>query len=88
MIALDPWWDKPAYKAAQGSFTAKGTFILDKLRAHDAGKLTDILADVYRDAVPDPVHITKVEWEIILRFMGASPDEIADVQQRMGRVWQ
>ena len=45
-IGLDPWWDEPNYKAAQVSFTAKGTFILDKLRAHDAAKLKDILADV------------------------------------------
>jgi hypothetical protein len=83
-IGLDPWFDEPANRAAQGSFTAKGTFILDKLRAHDAAKQTDVLADVYGDAVPDPTDITKVQWEIILRFMGADADEIADVQQRMG----
>jgi hypothetical protein len=71
-LGLDAWWDEPAYKAAQVSFTAKRTFILDKLRAHDAAKLKDVLADVYRDAVPDPTHITKLEWEIILRFMGES----------------
>ena len=88
MIALDPWWDKPAYKAAQGSFSEKGTFILGKLHDHDAASQPGGAGRRSGDAVPDPVHITKVEWEIILRFMGASPDEIADVQQRMGRVWQ
>jgi hypothetical protein len=46
------------------------------------------LADVYRDDRPDPVDITKFEWEVILRFLGAHPDEIQDVQRRMGRVWR
>jgi len=47
-----------------------------------------VLADLYRDAVPDPVDMTKFEWEVILRFLGARPDEIEDVQRRMGRVWR
>ena len=59
------------------SFTAKGTFILGKLHAHDAGKLKDVLADVYRDAVPDPMDISRFEWEVIL-FMrgGRSPPPV------------
>jgi hypothetical protein len=32
--------------------------------------------------------MTKFEWKVILRFMGASPEEIADVQKRIGRVWR
>ena len=87
-LKLDPWWDEPAYKAAQVSFSTKGTFILAKLQAHGAAKLKDVLADVYRDAVPDPTDITKFEWEVILAYLGASPDESADVQKRMGRVWR
>lgn len=59
-----------------------------QLEAHDAAKLKDVLADLYRDAVPDPVDMTKFEWEVILRFLGARPDEIEDVQRRMGRVWR
>lgn len=47
-----------------------------------------MLTDVYRDAVPDPADMTRFEWEVILRFMGAHPDEIKDVQLRMGRVWR
>lgn len=87
-LNLDAWWDEPAYKAAQGTFTERGTFILAKLQAHDAAKLQNVLADVYRDAIPDPLDITRFEWETILRFMGASPEEIKDVQLRMGRVWR
>jgi hypothetical protein len=83
-LNLDPWWDEPAYKAAQVSFSAKGAFILAKLQAHDAAKLKDVLADVYRDAVPDPMDVSKFERQVILEYMGASPDEIADVQARMG----
>jgi hypothetical protein len=46
------------------------------------------MADVYRDDLPDPADVTKFEWEVILRFMGAHPDEIKAVQLRMGRVWR
>jgi hypothetical protein len=28
------------------------------------------------------------QWRTILAFMGASPEEITDVQLRMGRVWR
>jgi hypothetical protein len=28
--------------------------------------------------------MTRFEWEVILRFLGAHPDEIKDVQRRMG----
>jgi len=85
---LNPRWDEPAYHAARGSFSTKGTFILDKLAEHDPIKLKDVLADVYRDGVPDPQDITKFEWETVLRFMGASPEDVKDVQLRMGRVWR
>lgn len=44
------------------------------------------MADLYRGDAPDPQDITRFEWETILRYMGASPEEIADVQLRMGRV--
>jgi len=87
-LNLDPWFDEPAYQASRETFTERGTFNLAKLQAHDPAKLKDVLADVYRDEVPDPADITKFEWEVILRFMGASPEEIKDVQVRMGRVWR
>jgi hypothetical protein len=86
-LGLDVWWDEPVYHAARGSFSTKGTFILAKLEAHDAAKLKDVLADDRAD-LPDPADMTKFEWEVILRFMGAHPDEIKDVQLRMGRVWR
>jgi len=87
-LDLHACWDEPAYRASRETFTERGIFILAKLEAHDAAKLKDMLADVYRDAVPDPMDITRFEWEVILRFMGAHPDEIKDVQLRMGRVWR
>lgn len=71
VLDLDSWWDELGYRAGQGSFSEKGKFILGKLEAHDAAKLKDVLGDLYRDAVPDPMDIAKFEWEAILRFMGA-----------------
>ncbi|HET8532087.1 MAG TPA: hypothetical protein VFO08_13135 [Methylomirabilota bacterium] len=72
----------------EGDLHAAGTLILAKLQAHDAAKLKDVLTDVYREDLPDPADMTKFECEVILRFMGASPDETKDVQLRMGRVWR
>lgn len=55
----------------------------------DSAKLRDVLADVYWEAIPDhPMDISKFEWEVILRDLGASPEEIKEVQMRMGRVWR
>jgi hypothetical protein len=36
----------------------------------------------------DPQDITKFEWQTILAYMGANPEEIKDVQMRMGRPWR
>jgi hypothetical protein len=87
-LNLDAWWDEPYYKAAKSSFSSKGAFILRKLMKHDGARFAEIMADLYRDDAPDPQDITKFEWETILRYMGASAEEIADVQKRMGRVWR
>jgi hypothetical protein len=42
------------------------------------------------DKVPDlldPQDFTKFEWEVvILLYLGATPEEIKDVQTRMGRM--
>jgi hypothetical protein len=87
-LGTDAWWDEPTYRAAMGTFSERGTFILGKLQEHDAAKLKDVLADLYRDEPPDPADITKFQWQTILAFMSASGEEIADVQKRMGRVWR
>lgn len=87
-LHLDSWWDEFGYRRAQGSFSDKGEFVLRKLEDHDAAKLKDVLGDLYRDEVPDPMDITKFKWEVILRFVGADAEEIKDVQLRMGRVWR
>ena len=34
-LNLDAWWDDPAYKRAQGSFSTKGAFILRKFAERD-----------------------------------------------------
>lgn len=63
-------------------------FILQKLRKHDPAKLQYVLTDLYRDDQPDPQDIGKFEWRTILAYMGASDEEIKDVQMRMGRPWR
>lgn len=44
MIGLDAWWDEPAYKAAQGTFTARralgaglAALVEPRGRAHGSG---------------------------------------------------
>ena len=85
MLNLDAWRDEPYYKVAKGSFSGKGAFILRKLLKHDGAKLVEVIADLYRDDAPDPQDITKFEWETILRYMGASEEEIKDVRVKMGK---
>ncbi len=77
-----------AAKATDPPPPFKQVLILAKLREHDAEKLRDVLADLYRDLQPDPQDITRFQWQVILRYMGATDEEITDVQRRMGRVWR
>ena len=86
-LGLDPWWDEPDYKTCN-TFHLRGLFILRKLREHDPTKFHDVMADLYRDDQPDPQDIGTFEWQTILAFMGASDEEVKDVQKRMGRVWR
>ena len=86
MLNTDPWWDDPFYKKGQGSLSDKGAYILNRLL--DSEKLGIALGDLYRNGTPAPSHITKFERQVILAYMGASEEEIADVQKRMGRVWR
>jgi hypothetical protein len=87
-LDLNSWWDDPDYTVASETFTLRGWFILRRLAHHDAAKLKDVMRDLYRDERKNPHDITKFEWKVILEYMGASPEEIVDVQQRMGRVWR
>ena len=87
-LGLDTWWDEPEYKEASVTFRLRGLFIFDKLKQHDAVRFVDVIADLYRDEVPDPQDIGKFEWQTILAIMGASEEEIKDAQVRMGRVWR
>jgi hypothetical protein len=84
-LGLDPWWDEPAYKTCN-TFHLRGLFILRKLREHDSTRFHDVMTDLYRDEVPDPQDIGTFEWQTTLAYMGASEQEIKDVQKRMGRV--
>jgi hypothetical protein len=84
-LNLATWWDEPTYKPCN-TFHLRGLFILRKLREHDSARLQDVLADLYRDDVPDPQDIGAFEWQTILAYMGASDEEVRDVQKRMGRV--
>jgi hypothetical protein len=86
-LNLDPWWDEPEYKTCN-TLRLRGAFILQKVREHDPAKFQDVMTDLYRDDQPDPQDIGTFEWQTILTFMGASEEEIRDVQLRMGRVWR
>jgi hypothetical protein len=84
---MDSWWDELGYRRCS-TFTLKGAFILTKLLQRDAGKLRTVLLDLYRTEKKDLQDITKFEWKVILEYMGANPEEVADVQMRMGRQWR
>jgi hypothetical protein len=83
-LNLDAWWAEPEYKVC-GTFQARGYFILRKLHQLDAAKIRTVMVDLYHEQRKEPQDITKVEWKVILEHMGASPEEIKDVQVKMGR---
>lgn len=85
-VGLDAWWDEPEYEPCN-TFHLRGLFILRKLRELDSAKFHDVMTDLYGDDQPDPQDIGTFEWQTILAFMGASEEEIADVQNRIGRPW-
>ena len=82
-LGLDTWWDEPHYRQC---YTAnlRGEFILSKLLQRDPPKLRALVASLFQ-VEPLPENISTAEWATILTAMGASSDEIADVQTRMGR---
>ena len=89
MPALNPdaWWDEPAYRTCN-TLHLRGVFILRKLQEHNPAKFAEVMADLYRDDQPDPQEIGTFEWQTILAFIGASDEEIKDVQMRIGRPWR
>ena len=45
-LGLDAWWDEPAYRAAEGTFTERGAFISATQVGSPATKLKDVLVDL------------------------------------------
>ncbi|MGH7396474.1 MAG: hypothetical protein ACRELW_02960 [Candidatus Rokuibacteriota bacterium] len=86
-LDVDAWWDEPAYNTCN-TLHLRGVLILQKLRAHDPDSFDDLMGDLYAEDLPDPEEIGRFEWRTILAFMGASGEEIEDVQMRMGRPWR
>lgn len=83
-LGLEAWWDELEYKTCN-TFHLRGLFILRKLHEHDPIKLSDVMVDLYQDAQPDPQDIGRIEWQAILAHLGASGEEITQVQKRLGR---
>jgi hypothetical protein len=83
-LGLDGWWEEPYYKLCYTG-NLRGEFILAKLEQREPETFRTVMADIYREREPMPESITAFEWQTILADMGASPEEIADVQARMGQ---
>jgi hypothetical protein len=81
--------DEPTYReTGRDGFTRRGSFILRKLNEHDPIRFKEVMDDLYRDEPPRPAAITKFQWQTILAYLGATDEEIKDVQARMGRQWR
>jgi hypothetical protein len=83
-LNLSACWGEPEYKVC-GTFQTRGYFILRKLHQLDPTKFNRVMTNLYHEQAKKPQDITKVEWKVILEHMGASPEEIKDVQVKMGR---
>jgi hypothetical protein len=87
-LGLDAWWDEPRVESAR-IFHLHGLFIFQQAEAaRNRAVRGTLLSDLYRDDQPDQEDIDKFEWQTILAYMGATDDEVKDVQKRMGRVWR
>jgi hypothetical protein len=82
-LGLKAWWDEPGYKRSD-NFSRRGAFILHKLLKCDPAKFVYIMSNLYRAEAKDPQDITPRQWQTILAHMGATDEEIRDVQMRMG----
>src|SRR5260370_25332360 len=83
-LGLDAWGNGPAYKQCDG-FSRRGVFILTHLLQRDPIKFVYVMDNLYRAASIDAGEITGSQWKIILKHMGATDEEIRDVQMRMRR---
>jgi hypothetical protein len=92
-LGLDTWFDEPAYKAAKGSLSSKGAFILRKLMKHDGAEFVEIMADLYRDDAPDPQDITRylrASWFVPLvatAGCAASGRSVRRASYSLGTLW-
>jgi hypothetical protein len=89
-LGLRALWEERDYKACGASMECRGRFILGKLFDRDTRSLQVAWLAAFGTRVLGPPEIrtaaiTKSQWQVILSHMGASPDEIADVQTRMSR---
>ena len=89
-LGLRALWEERDYKACGASMECRGRFILGKLFDRDTRMLQVAWLAAFGTRVLGPpeirtAEITKSQWQVILSHMGASPDEIADVQTRMSR---
>ncbi len=83
-LGLDAWWDELAYKRCD-SFSRRAVFILNHLLQRDPVKFVYVMDNLYRAESIDAGEITGSRWKTILKHMGATDEEIRDVQMRMGR---
>jgi len=89
-LGLRALWEERDYKACGASMECRGRFILGKLFDRDTQMLKVAWLAAFGTRVLGPpeirtAEITKSQWQVLLSHMGASPDEIADVQTRMTR---
>ena len=89
-LGLRALWEERDYKACGASMECRGRFILGKLFDRDTQMLKVAWLAAFGTRVLGPpeirtAEITKSQWQVLLSHMGASPDEIADVQIRMSR---
>jgi hypothetical protein len=89
-LGLSALWEERDYKACGVSIECRGRFILGKLFDRDTRLLKAAWLAAFGTRVLGPPEIrtdeiTKAQWQVILSHMGATSDEITDVQARMGR---
>jgi hypothetical protein len=78
-LNLVAWWSEPEYKVC-GTLQTRGYCILRKRHELEPARLNTVMTNLYPDQEKEPQDITKVEWKVILEYMGVSPGEVKDGQ--------
>ena len=93
-IGSDAWWTDPTWPKS-GTTAVRRQWVRTKLAMLDMAKMGSLCASTFPQGTlvqPPPKfvgweNVTRKQWVIILRGMGATDDEVRQIMERLGFGW-